>query len=111
MLFKLGTNDVIDPAENLPFDFWSTEEGGADGAFTGFHNDEIVRLSMEAEAELDPEARRELYYELQRIAMDESPQLWLYHPFNLWATRDNVENFSRFNTGLYRFTDVWKAAE
>ena len=28
MLYKLGTNDVIDPAENMPFDFWSKDEGG-----------------------------------------------------------------------------------
>ncbi len=111
MLYKLGTNDVIDPAENLPFDFWSIEEGGSDAAFTGYYNADIVRLSREAEAELDPAKRTELYAELQRIAMDEVPQLWLFHPSNRWATQDNVHGFAVFPTKLHRFWEVWKSAE
>jgi ABC-type transport system substrate-binding protein len=108
MLYKLGTNDVIDPAENIPFDFWSFEDGGSDAAFTGFYNAEIVRLSREAEAELDPAVRAELYSELQRIAMDEVPQLWLFHPSNRWAVGEGVEGFSVFNTGIYRLWEVSK---
>ena len=59
LLYKLGTNDVLDPAMNIPFDFWSKEEGGSDSAFSGYHNPEIVRISMEADAELDPAKRAE----------------------------------------------------
>ena len=47
----------IDPAMNIPFDFWSKEEGGSDAAFSGYRNDEIVEISMAAEAELDPAER------------------------------------------------------
>jgi peptide/nickel transport system substrate-binding protein len=108
MLYKLGTNDVIDPAENMPFDFWSVEEGGSDAAFTGFYNERIVELSQAAESEFDATKRGELYYELQQIAMDEVPQLWLFHPSNRWATRDNIEGFSVFPTGLHRF---WLASK
>ena len=108
MLYKLGTNDVIDPAENLPFDFWSADEGGSDAAFTGFHNDEIVKLSQEAETTLDAKKRGKLYYELQKIAMDEVPQVWLFHPSNRWATRKNVQGFAVYMTGLHRFWETWK---
>jgi peptide/nickel transport system substrate-binding protein len=108
MLYKLGTNDVIDPAENIPFDFWSLDEGGSDAAFTGFYNERIVELSKLAEGEFDPAVRAELYYELQQIAMDEVPQLWLFHPSNRWATRDTIEDFSVFPTGLHRFWLVSK---
>jgi peptide/nickel transport system substrate-binding protein len=111
MLYKLGTNDVIDPAENMPFDFWSKEEGGSDAAFTGFYNARIVELSKQAEGEFDSAKRAELYRELQQIAMDEVPQLWLFHPSNRWATRDNIEGFSVFPTGLHRFWLVSKSAE
>ena len=110
MLYKLGTNDVIDPAENMPFDFWSKEEGGSDAAFTGYHNDRIVELSKQAEGEFDTAKRAEMYRELQQIAMDDVPQLWLFHPSNRWATRDNIEGFSVFPTGLHRFWLVSKAA-
>jgi peptide/nickel transport system substrate-binding protein len=108
MLYKLGTNDVIDPAENIPFDFWSFDEGGSDGAFSGYHNDELVRLSMEAEAETDPEARADLYRQFQQIAMEDAGQLWLFYPSNRWATRDNIYGFSLFDTGLRRFWEAWK---
>ncbi len=103
MLYKLGTNDVIDPAENLPYAFWSVEDGGSAAAFTGFYNERIVELSQAAEREFDNAKRAELYYELQQIAMDETPQLWLFHPSTRWATRDNVEGFTVFPTGLHRF--------
>jgi peptide/nickel transport system substrate-binding protein len=111
MLYKLGTNDVIDPAENLPFDFWSIEEGGSDAAFTGFYNARIVELSKMAEREFDSAKRGELYRELQQIAMDETPQLWLFHPSNRWATRENIEGFSVFPTGLHRYWLASKTAE
>jgi peptide/nickel transport system substrate-binding protein len=108
MLYKLGTNDVIDPAENIPFDFWSFEEGGSDAAYTGYYNAELVQLSMDAEAELDPAKRAELYREVQRISMEDSPQLWLFHPDTVWATRDNIKGFSVFPTKLHRFWNAWK---
>jgi peptide/nickel transport system substrate-binding protein len=108
MIYKLSTNDIIDPAENIPFDFWSKEEGGSDGAFTGYHNDELVKLSKEAEAELDTTKRAALYDEIQKIAMDDSAQLWLFHPSNIWATRDNINGFAVFPTGIYRLWQVSK---
>lgn len=109
LVYKLGTNDVIDPAMNVPFDFWSKAEGGSDSAFSGYRNEEIVKISHEAQAELDPAARSELYREMQRIAMDESPQFYLFHPTTIWATRDNVHGFAVFPTKAHRFWETWKS--
>ena len=108
LVYKLGTNDVIDPGENMPFDFWSAEEGGSDSAFSGYRNEDIVRLSKAAEAELDPTARAALYDELQQIAMSESPQFYLFHPSTIWATGNGVHGFSVFPTKAHRFWEVWK---
>jgi peptide/nickel transport system substrate-binding protein len=107
LVYKLGTNDVLDPAMNIPFDFWSKEEGGSDSAFSGYRNEEIVRISMEAEAELDEAVRTEMYLELQRIAMIESPQFYLFHPTTIWAARDNVKGFAVFPTKAHRFWETW----
>jgi peptide/nickel transport system substrate-binding protein len=107
LVYKLGTNDVLDPAMNIPFDFWSKAEGGSDSAFSGYRNEDIVRISMEAEAELDPAVRTEMYRELQRIAMEESPQFYLFHPTTIWATRDNVRGFAVFPTKAHRFWETW----
>ncbi len=111
LVYKLGTNDVIDPGENIPFDFWSKDEGGSDAAFSGYYNAEIVQISMAAEAELDPVARGALYDDLQRIAMSESPQFYLFHPTTIWATGDDVNGFAVFPTKLHRFWEVWKSPE
>ncbi len=109
MFYKLGSNTVIDPAMNIPFDFWSREEGGSDSAFSGYRNDDLVRLSKEAEGEQDPEKRGAIYREFQRIAMEEVPQLYLVHPSVVYATRSNVQGFDLFPTRTFRFWDTWKA--
>jgi peptide/nickel transport system substrate-binding protein len=109
LVYKLGTNDVLDPAMNIPFDFWSKAEGGSDSAFSGYRNEEIVRLSVAAEGELDPAVRTELYRELQRIAMDEMPQFYLFHPTTIWATRNAVNGFAVFPTKAHRFWETWIA--
>lgn len=108
MFYKLGSNTVIDPAMNIPFDFWSREEGGADSAFSGYRNDELVRLSKAAEGEQDVARRTAIYRDFQRIAMEEVPQLYLLHPSVVYATRANVRGFELFPTRTFRFWDVWK---
>ena len=111
LVYKLGTNDVIDPAMNIPFDFWSKDEGGSDSAFSGYRNEEIVKISVAAQAELDSDARAALYKDLQRIAMDEAPQFYLFHPTTIWATRSNVHGFAVFPTKAHRFWETWKTPE
>ena len=108
MLYKLGTNDVIDPAMNIPFDFWPKTIGGSDSAFSGYVNERIIEISVAAEGEQDPAKRKVLYDELQKIAMEEMPQLYLFHPTVVYAVRDEVKNFAVFPTKLHRFWETWK---
>jgi peptide/nickel transport system substrate-binding protein len=109
MFYKLGSNLVIDPAMNIPFDFWPREIGGSDSAFSGYRNDEIIRISREAEGEQDVARRTALYRELQRIAMSEVPQLYLFHPSVVYAMRNTVHGFEIYPTRLYRFYEAWKS--
>jgi peptide/nickel transport system substrate-binding protein len=108
LVYKLGSNLVIDPAMNMPFDFWPMDQGGRDAAFSGYRNEEIIRLSKGAEVETDPAKRAEAYRNLQRIAMTEVPQLYLFHPSVIYATRDVVRDYAMFPTRLHRFWEVWK---
>lgn len=108
MVYKLGSNLVIDPAMNMPFDFWPKDRGGRDAAYSGYVNEDIIRISKGAEAEQDPKKRAEGYRELQRIAMSEVPQLYLFHPSVIYATRDVVKDYAMFPTRLHRFWEVWK---
>jgi peptide/nickel transport system substrate-binding protein len=108
MVYKLGTNDVLDPAMNIPFDFWPKDIGGSDSAFSGYKNERIIEISVAAEGELDPAKREVLYDELQRIAMEEMPQLYLFHPSVIYGVRDNVRGFAVFPTKGHRFWETWK---
>jgi peptide/nickel transport system substrate-binding protein len=108
MVYKLGTNDVIDPAMNIPFDFWPKDIGGSDSAFSGYVNERIIDISVQAEGAQDPALRAELYTELQKIAMEEVPQLYLFHPTIIYGTRESVKNFAVFPTKLHRFWEAWK---
>lgn len=108
MFYKLGSNLVIDPAMNVPFDFWSREEGGSDAAFSGYRNAEIVTLTKAAEGEQDFAKRTAMYREMQRIAMSEAPQLYLFHPSVVYATSNKVKGFAIFPTRLHRFWETWK---
>jgi peptide/nickel transport system substrate-binding protein len=111
MLYKLGSNAVVDPAMNIPFDFLQIKDGGQGAAFTDFENAEVTRIAKEALIEPDPAKREALYYDLQRIVMDETPQLVLFHPYSHWAERDNVEGFEISQTSMYRLWDVWKTQQ
>jgi peptide/nickel transport system substrate-binding protein len=108
LLYKLGSNLVGDPAQNMPFDFWSFDEGGRNAAYSGYRNEEIVRLSKDAEGETDATKRAALYREVQRIAMAEVPQIYLFHPSVVFATREEVKGFKVYPTRLIRLWEVWR---
>lgn len=108
MLYKLGTELVNDQAQTIPFDYLTVEDGGQGTAFTGWSDPEVTRLSKAALIEGDPQKRCQVYYDLQKAAMDQTPQLVLFHPNNRWGASDKAYNFSINPTGLYRFWDVWK---
>ncbi len=108
MLYKLGTELVNDQAQTIPFDYLTVEDGGQGTAFTGWSSPEVTQVAKAALIEGDPTKRGQLYYQLQQLAMDEDPQLVLFHPYNRWGARDSVYGFSINPTSLYRFWDVWK---
>lgn len=108
MLYKLGTNPVVDPAMNIPFDFLQIKDGGQGAAFTDWTNADVTKIAQQALVEKDPVKRGQMYYDLQRIVMDETPQLVLFHPYSQWAERENVHGFVIAQTSMYRLWDVWK---
>ena len=83
----------------MPFDFWSKEEGGSDSAFSGYRNEEIVEISHAAQAETRPgRARPRSTRTSSASRWPRCPQIYLFHPSMIWATRDNVNGFAVFPT-------------
>jgi peptide/nickel transport system substrate-binding protein len=74
----------IDPADYLIWRYasWSIpgmEDGGAGGNVMRFANAEIDRLLQEAQALVDPQVRRQVYCQIERILADERPMLYLVY--------------------------------
>jgi peptide/nickel transport system substrate-binding protein len=57
--------------------------------YTNYNNDTVNKLTEQALSELDPEKRKELYFEMQEITTQEVSQIPLYYPpyTNAFSTR------------------------
>lgn len=108
MKYQLSTNDIYDPAENLPWAYGG-EVAGADSAWTHYENPELFETIQAAEREFDTERRAALYDEIQETIMTEGPNVSLVHPANLWAARNDVHGFEVYKTGLHPFMYTWKS--
>lgn len=106
MMWVKATNDIFDPAENLHFEMMG-KAGGSDSGWSGYENPKLNALVLAAEKEINTAKRARLYDQIQRIYMAEGPQVYLFHPSNLWATRSNVRGFQIYRTGLHPFTNTW----
>jgi peptide/nickel transport system substrate-binding protein len=100
------TTDIIDPDELTAFAVYS--KGGAKAVWTGYQSDEVDGLIEQAQTELDPEARQEIYNEIQRIHLDDAPMIFLFYPSGRTATQAAIKNFHILPTGNYRLQEVWR---
>ncbi len=101
------TSDVIDPDELTAFvlDY----AGGAIAKWAGFKNDRITQLAAAAEAEMNTDKRKAMYFEIQKIAYDEAFGIPLYHAANRTAIWDHVKDFKQLPTANYRLWESWIA--
>jgi peptide/nickel transport system substrate-binding protein len=100
------TTDIIDPDELTAFAVYS--KGGAKAVWTSYKNDEVEKLVEDAERELDPDKRQEMYNKIQSIHLDDAPFIFLYYPSGRTATTAHVKNFHVLPTGNYRLQEVWR---
>ncbi len=99
------TSDVIDPDELVAFGI--DYAGGAVAKWISYKNDRITQLSAAAEAEMNPEKRKAMYFEIQKIAHDQFAVLPLYYADNRTALWDSVHDFSQLPTANYRLWETW----
>jgi peptide/nickel transport system substrate-binding protein len=92
------TNDIIDPDQKSTFSLGMDENLNY---YTRYQNQEVADLVAKGRVELDPERRREIYYQIQKIAKDDVHWIDLYYsPFRN-ISRANVQDF--FQNPLGRF--------
>jgi peptide/nickel transport system substrate-binding protein len=103
---RLGgwTNDMIDPDQILSY-FVLPESSG--NARTGYINEEAVELVLAAKTELDPDARQEMYYEVQKLWGDDGPLFYLFNIPYVDALATKVKGFYHHPLGPWGFVTTY----
>ncbi len=66
---------------------------GPESSWAAWNTDEITQLINGMKTTVDDNARRELYFQFQRLMQDDPPFIWLYEPFSFEAIRTRVHNY------------------
>ncbi len=82
--------------------FYSKNAGGGTNR-NNYENAEMDRLIDEAAGEADPEARVELYRQIQRKVMDEAIMVFYNDPYTLYAHTDKLSNPVMYLGGNYAY--------
>lgn len=70
---------------------------------------EIADIYIRAAQEIDPERRKELYFESQQLTQEYLPFIYLVNPLNLGAVRNTIENVNY--SGIVRPFALWNVQE
>lgn len=100
------TTDIIDPDELTAFAVQT--DGGSKAIYTQYDNPKVNELCKQAETELDPAKRQEIYNQIQQMHLDDAPMIFLFYPTGGTATTKKVKNFHVLPTGNYRLWETWK---
>ncbi len=80
----------IEPDKQLYRTFSTT---GSTNKFN-YSDTKVDELLDEGRSAVDNDERREIYDEIQKILIEDSPVIFLYSPNNLFASQENVEGFA-----------------
>ncbi|RZM77938.1 ABC transporter substrate-binding protein [Leptolyngbya iicbica] len=69
----------------------------------------IADIYIQAAQEVDPEKRKALYFESQRLTQEYLPFIYLVNPLNLGAVRNTIENVNY--SGIVRPFALWNVQE
>ena len=98
------TNDVIDPDQKSTFCVYGDEENKS--YYTSYKNPDVTALVEKGRVELDKDKRRQIYYDIQRIAKADAHWVDLYYsPFRN-ASRSNVKGFFQNPMGRFMLEDT-----
>jgi peptide/nickel transport system substrate-binding protein len=100
------TTDIIDPSQLSTFAVLGEDDFKA--MWTNYNNEEVDELIRTAQSETDPDARLEMYHQIQAMHLDDAPFIFLFYPSGRSATHSYVKNFHILPTGNYRLYETWR---
>jgi peptide/nickel transport system substrate-binding protein len=77
--------------------------------YYGVDDAEVDAMLLQIQSTVDPAARKELAWEVQRKVLDRhGPVLTLYEPYSYWVAYDYIKNYqpSPWGFGMYKY-DMW----
>lgn len=74
--------------------------------FTGFDNHEVTEMMNKAKEMLNPLKRIEMYKEIQKLIIDDTPWIYLYHPQIAYVSREGVLGARISPLGIVKYEDI-----
>ncbi|MFP4376910.1 MAG: glutathione ABC transporter substrate-binding protein [Spirochaetales bacterium] len=105
-MFILGWVTVTGDADYGMYALLHSSNHGAAGNRSFFASERADELLDRGRRETDPDARVELYHEVQEILVEEAPMLNLYHPQWMIAVGNGVENYDHHPDNTMIIHDV-----
>lgn len=105
-MFVLGWSTVTGDADYGMYALLHSSMHGDPGNRSFLSNDNVDELLEEGRTETDPDARQEIYSELQEGLVDVAPMIYIHHQDFLTGISSDVENFEIDALGIYQMRDT-----
>ena len=97
------TNDIPDPSQLAAYELGFTE---SQSYHSGYHTKEMDDLLARGLREVDSDKRRAIYYQMQDVALRDSPLIWLYYaPYTITISK-KMNGLVQMATGPWIFKNV-----
>lgn len=106
-MFILGWSTVTSDADYGLFPLFHSSQHGEPGNRSFLADDEVDALLDEGRRETDPEARQEIYTEVQQKLVDLAPMMYTHHQEYLLGVNDSVKDFGINAQGIYQFKEAY----
>src|SRR5262245_50112108 len=97
------TNDIPDPSTLAAYALGFTE---SESYHSGYKSAEMDALLAKGLRETNVDKRRQIYYEIQELALKDSPLIWLYYSPYTIAISKKMTGFVQLATGPWIFRNV-----
>ena len=97
------TNDIPDPSQLAAYELGFTE---SQSYHSGYQSKEMDTLLARGLREMNPEKRRQIYYDVQDLALKDSPLIWLYYSPYTIAINKKMKGLVQLATGPWIFRNV-----
>ncbi|WP_017186963.1 glutathione ABC transporter substrate-binding protein [Alkalibacillus haloalkaliphilus] len=105
-MFVLGWSTVTGDADYGLYSLFHSSAHGSTGNRSFVDDPELDELLDAGRREGDPEARQEIYSEVQELLTEIAPMLYVHHQNYLTGVREEVDGFWVDALGIYQLKDV-----